>query len=79
MFDNTRKALVEFDATRIARQKAWHEVETNSDVFKAELDDHAALAKVQEAFHQDTKEFNSRESCSRVDIQFMWEMAEGKI
>lgn len=73
-FDNTREALVAFDAGRMARAMAWETVNTVDDVVKAEEADRLALRAVQDAFHEDTKEFNSHESCRRADLDFMRRM-----
>lgn len=75
-FTNTAAALVEYDAGRPARDKAWNDIATPLDIACAGQDDREALEAVQRAFHQDTADINSLESCMRVDIQFMRRMAK---
>lgn len=77
VFENTRKALQEFDETAAQRAQAWSVVETNDEVGACEVADNAALNKVREAYYLDTKDINSKDNCMRVDLEFMRRMAEG--
>lgn len=76
-FSNTRVALAEFDAGKEFRNSLWAGAETTDDVAAAELIDQEALIKAQTAFHEDTKDINSREHCRRVDIAFMRQCVAG--
>lgn len=75
-FENTRKALVEFDEMAAQRAHAWTTIETNDEVEACAAADTAALNKVREAYYLDTKDINSRENCMRVDLEFMRKMVE---
>lgn len=75
-FPNTKAALVEYDAGVLARDKAWKDVDSNEAADAAEAADNAALAKVQDAFHLDTQDINSRDNCALVDLDFMRKMAK---
>lgn len=66
-FPNTKKALEEYDAGRAERDRLWQEAMSNQDMIHYGRVELAAAEKVQEAFYQDTKEFNSRDRCSLVD------------
>lgn len=72
-FDNTRAALVEFDAGKPEREAMWQPkaLKTLADCAKAEAAEKKALEKVQLAFYQDTKHINCLDNCRRVDIGFM--------
>lgn len=72
------EAIKEYDRTAPERQKLWDNAESNQDVQDAEKADQEALGRVQEAFWQVTQDRNSRESCSRVGIDFMRKIALGK-
>ena len=74
-FENTRKALVEFDADAKTRQMNWCLIETQEDVIECEARDARALRKVQEAFYKDTSDINRLENCYLVGIKFMREVA----
>ena len=66
-FPNTRKALEEWDNDRSRRDQLWKDAQSKKDMIhwgRVELE---AAKKVQEAFYQDTKEFNLRDRCSLVD------------
>lgn len=76
-FANTAAALAVFDAGAEERLAAWGNVQVDADVRACEAEDSAALAKVQEVFHQDTADINSRDSCRHVDLQFMRRMVQG--
>lgn len=76
-FDNTKKALIEYDANEAARDALWLAVKTNADVEAAEKADLDALLKVRAAFYQDTKDINSERTVMRsVGIKFMRHCAE---
>lgn len=75
-FANTKAALTEYDAGAAARSKAWNDVDSNEAADAAEAADKAALAKVQDAFHLDTQDINSRIQCALVDLDFMRKMAK---
>lgn len=62
------EAIEEYDRTAPEREKLWATVNSNEDVFAAEKADQEALEKVQEALWQVTQDRNSRDSCSRIDI-----------
>lgn len=66
-FDNTRAALAVYETGRAARNEAWDKVKSIADIAKCEAADAAALVLVQDAFYEDTKAYNSRESCRRID------------
>lgn len=70
-FTNTIAALAAFDASAAEREEAWNKAETNEAIDAADLADLVALRKVQRAFHQDTSDINSQESCYRIDLAFM--------
>lgn len=69
------EAIEEYDRTAPDRQKRWAEVNSNEDVFAAEKADQDALEKVQEALWKVTQDRNSREACSRLDIDFARKIA----
>lgn len=75
-FPHTAAALVQFDATAPARDKAWDDAETTLDLACAGQDDREALSAVQDAFQKDTQDINSLEHCRLVDIGFMRRMAQ---
>lgn len=77
-FENTRQALIEYDAGKPARDTAWNRVETNDDVTACENADKLALRKVQQAFHKDTSDINSLDHCYLADMDFMRRMARGE-
>jgi len=71
-FENTKKALAEFEAGEEARDKLLFDAETNADVEAWQKVEHEALLKVRAAFAEDTKQINSRETVmSCTDIGFM--------
>jgi hypothetical protein len=74
-FDNTRRALVEYDAGAAERNAAWDRIENADELLDAEQADQVALEKVQEAFHKDTADINSRDSCAHAPLIFMRRMA----
>ncbi len=67
-FPNTRAALEVYDAGIPIRDAAWNKVESDADVFAAGKADQDALALVQSAFYEDTKDINSRANCSHIHI-----------
>lgn len=77
-FDNTRKALIEFDAGAAERQRLWDSIESNQDVEAAVAADNAAKNKVREAFYEDTKDINSKENCMCVEVDFMRRLASAR-
>ncbi len=52
-------------------------MQTNADVDACEARDKLALCAVQDAFHLDTQDINSKDHCRLVDLAFMRRMAEG--
>lgn len=74
-FNNTRDALIIYDASEDDREKAWEHTQSDRDVFAAEAADLAALNKVREAYFLDTKLFNYHDTCMLVPLHFMREMA----
>lgn len=76
-FENTMKALAEWDAGEPARQMAWNKVETGEDVAACQAADAAALALVQNAFYQDTHHINAMDHCRLVGIEDIRKMVKG--
>lgn len=74
-FTKTAAALIEYDAGKGKRDRMWNAISCTEDVKAAEETEATALAKVQEAFHEDTSDINSRDDCRLVDIGFMRRMA----
>lgn len=70
-----KDALAEYDRTAPARERLWVTIEKNEDVARAEAADLAALTLVRDAFYQATQDRNNRENCSRVDLDFMRQIA----
>ena len=70
-----KDALSEYDRSIPERQRLWDIAESNADVASAEEADLAALNKVRAAFYEVTQDRNSRESCQRVDLEFMRQIA----
>lgn len=70
-----KDALAEYDRTAAERQRLWDSIACNADVTAAEAADRDALAKVQDAFYEVTRDRNSRDNCRRVDIDFMRRIA----
>lgn len=75
-FKNTRAALVVFDAGADERDRAWADADTDEAVAAAHALDKNALKKVQLAFYEDTKQFNSENQCLAVDLGHMRACAE---
>ena len=75
-FSNSRAALQIFDAGAAARAAAWESVNTKEEIEQAIQADAAALEQLQTAFFEDTKAFNSRQSCACVDEAFIRRMAK---
>lgn len=67
-FPNARAALEVWLQGQDDRSRAWDRVECNDDVWAAERADNEALAKVQEAFFEDTKPINSLDHCRLIHI-----------
>jgi hypothetical protein len=74
-FSNSRAALKIFDAGAVERAAAWESVETKEDAIQADAD---ALEKLQTAFFEDTKAFNSRNNCACVDEVFIRRMVKSE-
>lgn len=70
-FDNTKVALIEYDAGAAIRAQKWNAVESDQDVDDCELADHEALCKVREAFFLDTASYNRRDNVMQLPIDFM--------
>jgi hypothetical protein len=73
-----KAALKEYDSSKPARTKAWDDAKTDADVDAADAADTAALNKVREAFYTVTRDRNSRDSCMRVPLDFMRQVAKFK-
>lgn len=71
-----KAALLEYDRTAPERQQLWDQATCEADVAPAQAADRAALAKVQEAFYQVTKDRNCRANCYLVDIKFLRKVAD---
>lgn len=67
-FDNTIKALEEFDAGNAGRQALWDAVWDAESLDRAEIAEAEALRKVQKAFYEDTKHINRLDNCLLLDI-----------
>lgn len=76
-FGRTAAALIVFESTVAERARAWETAETNADIDAAERADIDALRPVQEAFHGDTRDINSLESCMRMDLASLRRLAKG--
>lgn len=68
-------ALAKFDETEPTRQRFWDAIDNQADVGVAEQMDRDALALVQEAFYEATKDRNNRADCAHVSLDFMRRMA----
>jgi hypothetical protein len=77
-FSNSRTALQIFDADKTARAAAWESVDTKEEIEQAIQADAEALEQLQTAFFEDTKTFNSRQSCACVDEAFIRRMAKSE-
>lgn len=73
-FSNSRAALQIFDAGATARAAAWETADTKEEIEQAIQADAEALEHIQTAFFEDTKAFNSRDNCARVDESFIRRM-----
>lgn len=67
-FEHSRKALDALDASAPARLRNWQLAQTEEQVRACELADAEALVELRQAFYEDTKCINSRESCNTVDL-----------
>lgn len=76
-FGHTAAALIVFDSTAAPRARAWETAETQADVDAAETADINALLPVLKAFHRDTRDINSVESCMRMDLASLRRLARG--
>lgn len=76
-FGHTAAALIVFDSTAAERARAWDDAECMDDIQYAEEADLKALRHVQVAFHNDTRDINSLESCKRMDLGSMRKLANG--
>jgi hypothetical protein len=77
-FSNSRAALKIFDAGAVKRAAAWESVETKAEIEEAIQADADALEKLQTAFFEDTKAFNSRSNCACVDEAFIRRMVKSE-
>lgn len=77
-FSNSRVALQIFDAGAADRAAAWESVETKTEIEGAIQADADALEKLQTAFFEDTKAFNSRSNCACVDEAFIRRMVKSE-
>jgi hypothetical protein len=75
-FTNTHAALIEYDASALARNEAWNDASCKESIDAAEKADKDALASVQASFHLDTHDINSRENCALIDLDFVRRMAK---
>lgn len=75
-FDHTAAALILFESTVAQRARAWDAAECVEDIVAAERADIDALRPVQEAFHKDTCDINSLESCMRMDLASLRRLAK---
>jgi hypothetical protein len=73
-FENTARALVEFDKGARAREDAFLGSENAAEFYAAEAEERREMQKVRDAFFEDTKEFNSRSVCDIVGLDFCREM-----
>lgn len=76
-FDNTIKALAEWDAGEQARKAAWNGIETALDLATCQANEAVALARVQNAFYQDTYHINQMDHCRLVSIADIRKMIGG--
>lgn len=76
-FTHARAALLEYDITEPARQKAWDEVDCGEDVDTAKAAELEALNKVRAAFYKDTKAYNKVEDCMLLKLDFMRRCVDG--
>lgn len=66
----TQAALIVYDAGLKDREAALGAVRTDDDYTSYLADEQAALDMVGEAFYEDTKDRNSRESAMAADLSF---------
>jgi hypothetical protein len=78
-FGHTAAALIVFESTVAQRARAWETAASVEDVDAAELADINALRPVQEAFHRDTSDINSLESCMRMDLASLRKLAQASV
>lgn len=71
-FARTREALQLYDNRRVVREKCWMNVLGHAGLIKAEQNDKSDVTRVQLAFYEDTKEFNTRENCALIDPDDPW-------
>lgn len=71
-FDRTRAALEEYDRTRPERDKLWFDEASMTSLEVAQNADREAVDKVQAAFLEDTKEFNSPNHAKMVHPDDEW-------
>lgn len=74
-FKHTREALIEYDAGRLERSKAWDAAWDSKTIAACQISDRTALEKVQNAFFLDTSSCNSMEDCRLATIEFMHQCA----
>jgi len=58
-FANARAALKVWEADEPRRDKLLREADTDEDVIEWQNEENAAARKLQDAFHEDTKAYNS--------------------
>jgi len=76
-FGHTAAALIVFESTTAQRARAWDDADCMDDIEYAEEADLKALRQVQVAFHKDTRDINSLESCMRMDLASLRRLAKG--
>ncbi len=72
-----KAAVAHYEQTMPDRRRMWDAIECNADVARAEEADRAALAIVQEAFYELTKDRNLREDCMRIRFDYLKKVAMG--
>jgi uncharacterized protein YecA (UPF0149 family) len=65
---HTRAALKKYHETLPERETYLDNAETDGEVYKWNLMEKAALDEVREAFHEDTKDRNSKDNCMILDL-----------
>jgi len=76
-FGHTAAALIVFESTAAQRACAWDDADCMDDIQYAEEADLKALRHVQVAYHKDTRDINSLESCMRMDLDSLRRLAKG--
>lgn len=73
-FPRTRKALAEFDAAAPVRELAWEAAKTTRQARLAQHADAQAQMRVQDAFFEDTKHYNTHEVCRATSVKLIREL-----